>query len=655
MSFLTVLALGVALFVGAPVAAHLLRRRRTEERPFPAAKLIPATPPTARRRSMLEDRALFALRALSVLVLALLGATPFVSCSHVALERKAGASVALAIVVDDSLSMRAPFEGRETRFDRAKRAAQELLRGARSGDAIAVVLAGAPARVAVAATTDLAAAKGTIDELAPSDRATDLEGAVHLAIDLVKTTPQRDRRVVLLSDLADGSASQAPLAGDGEVTLWQPLPELAAKGEADCGVVGADRSETRVVVHVACTQGASVVGRTVSVTAAGKTLSSSTPKEPLVSIKIDVAKDAPADLEARLSPGDTIAEDDVAPVGTAGIVLGIGVVADPAKNRLETGGPPPIEQAFAALDLGSLRKTLPSVPEHEEDLKNLAGLILDDPPGLTPESRKAIVSWVEAGGQLCISLGRTASAAPLGAGFGGLFPGVVRWGPSSSSGAAPDRCAFFGASAESLRSLHPEGRTTLDHAALEDARVLCAFDDGAPLFLERSLGRGSVLVSTLPFNAQESDLPLRPAFLALLDRFADEARARSGTRHVEVGQSFTFAGAKKVHGGLLTDGSAPPKPIPIAERDGLLRAVPDVVGRYRFDVDGKEEERLATAPEREIDLRPRPVVESARSGALGGKAPRIDASPYVALALLGLVALELLVRAITAQRVKPEA
>ncbi len=653
MSFLTLFALAVGLLVAAPVAAHLLRRRRTEERPFPAAKLIPATQPTARRRSMLEDRGLFALRALSILVLAVLGATPFVSCSHIALERKGGASVALAIVIDDSLSMRAPFDGKETRFDRAKRAAVELLQSSRSGDSITIVLAGAPPRVAIATTTDLPSVKAACDELAPSDRATDLEGAIHLALDLVKTTPQADKRVVLLSDLADGNPTAPALSGEGEVTLWQPLPELAAKGEADCGIVSAERSEGRVVVRMACTEGATVVGRSIGIDAKGKTIASVTPKTGVESVSIDLPKDAADDLVATLSPGDTIATDDRAPVGTSGTSLGIGVFADSSQNRLETGGPPPIEQAFGALELGSLVKPLAGVPEHEDDLKALAGLILDDPPGLTPESRRGIAAWVESGGELLVTLGRSASNAPLGAGFGGLFPGVVRWGASPSEGAAPDKCTFLGSAAEGLTSLHPQGRTILDHTVTDDADVLCAFQDGAPLLVRRRLGRGTVIISTLPFNVTESDLALRPAFLTLLDRFTDEARARGGTRHVEVGQSFTFAGVKKVEGELSAADGSPPTPVTVGERDGLLRAVAEVTGSYRFKLDGVAETRVATVSAREIDLRPRAVAASARASALGGKTPRVDASPYVALFLLALISLELGLRAYGVQKAKP--
>src|SRR5580658_6110144 len=118
MAFLSWLALGVGLLVVAPYFAHRLRRRRAEEQPFPAAALVPPAPPKARRRSRIEDRALLATRGAAVLALALLGATPFVRCSRLSLQRSGGASVAMAIVIDDSMSMRAADTAGKTRFER---------------------------------------------------------------------------------------------------------------------------------------------------------------------------------------------------------------------------------------------------------------------------------------------------------------------------------------------------------------------------------------------------------------------------------------------------------------------------------------------------------------------------------------------------------
>jgi hypothetical protein len=106
LSFLSALALFGSLLAVLPFVAHRLRRRAAAPKPFGPVHLLSRSQPEARRRARLEDRGVFAVRVLSVLVLALLGASPFVRCSRLSLSR-GGASVALALVVDDSLSMRA--------------------------------------------------------------------------------------------------------------------------------------------------------------------------------------------------------------------------------------------------------------------------------------------------------------------------------------------------------------------------------------------------------------------------------------------------------------------------------------------------------------------------------------------------------------------
>ena len=67
-------------------------------------------------------------------------------------------------------------ESDKTRFERAKQGAAEILGALREGDAAAIVLAGAPARVGLAATTDVSAARAALDGVGESDRATDLDG-----------------------------------------------------------------------------------------------------------------------------------------------------------------------------------------------------------------------------------------------------------------------------------------------------------------------------------------------------------------------------------------------------------------------------------------------------------------------------------------------
>lgn len=670
MSFVTALALGIALFVAAPALAHLLRRRRADEQPFAPTRLVPASPPQLRRRSALEDRALFGARALSVILLALLGATPFVNCSRLQLARQSGASVALAIVLDDSLSMRAPYlpedlaaasEGRaasaESRFARAKKGALELMDGLAPGDAVALVLAGAPARVALASTVNVEAARDVLSELTPSDRGTDLDGAIALGRDLVKALPQIDKRVVVLSDLADGT-DRAPLSGEGEVPLWFALPELESKG-SDCALLRADRSLQRVRVRAVCGGGGgegmppAARGRSIEIRdAEGKVLVSAPLQEGIRAE--DVSLDLPAGAaEARvasLTGFDAIPADDSVPVAAQPARLTVAVVSDPSA-RVETGGAPPVEQAFSALDLDLQLRPLPSVPDHEGELARLTALVIDDAPGLTPQVRRSLASWVEKGGSLLVALGPSSAAAPLGASFDPLVPGVLRWASSPVKGAEPSS-AFLGPSAASFDDLAPEGRIELPAEALSGAETLVAWSDGAPLLARRPFGRGSVYVLTLPLSTAQSDLVLRPAFLALLDRFVDAATTRGGPSRVDVGQSFRFDGAKEARVAFLPPGEDP-RPVDVSREGSRLLAPAAFAGLYQVDLDGEVSRRVATIPEAEIDLTPRGVQGSARASTLGGVKSSIDASPYVALALLGLLALELFLRSLHTRRAAP--
>ena len=651
MSFVYSLALGVALLIAAPYLAHRLRRRRAEERSFAAARLVAPAPPKARRRSNLEDRLLFALRALAILALAILGASPLVRCSRLSLQRSGGASVAFAIVLDDSMSMRAKTSGK-TRFDKAKDGAKELLASAREGDAVAIVLAGAPSRVALAATTDLAAARSMVDAIPESDRATDLDGALAIARGLIAALPQVDRRVVVLSDLADGHEGAAPLGEGSPLPVWFATPELCGVAR-DCAILAADESGSRVHVSILCTKVDAADGRDVLVTAreggavlARVPLPASLTGDVTLTLPRDAAPDS--ELVAKLTGADAIASDDAAPVVPEAGPGAVAVVADTARESAATGGAPVVEQALSALKLDVAVRPIPVLPDRTEDLTPFVGIVLDDPPGLTPEQRRALSAFFDAGGVVLVALGPRAAAAPLGATLEPLIDHGVSWTATGVKGA--DASSAAGPLADSAGDLSEIGahfRTVLapeDVAALDP---LLAWADGAPLFARRAIGRGEAWIVTLPFAVDESELTLTPAFLALLDAWVAEAHARATPRRSDVGSAWTFAGAKSV----TVEGPAGPVPVTRDTNDGrgnaraLIRVAPPLIGAYHLAVDGSKNELRVAAPlASELDMRPRSASATGKGSALGDNHASVDISSTVALLLLLILAGEMGVR-----------
>jgi len=651
VSFLTLLALGIAALVAAPYLAHRLRRQRAEEHPFAPTRLVAATPPKARRRARLEDRSLFGIRAAAIVALALLGASPLVRCSRLALARS-GTSVAVAIVLDDSMSMRVVDASGRSRFSRAQEGAREILAALRDGDAAAIVLAGSPPRVGLAATTDVAAARAAIDGIAESDRATDLDGAVAIARTLVGALPQIDRRIIVLSDLADGKPDGPPLGEGAPLPLWVAMPELRTVAE-DCGILSADRAAGRINVRFACSTAAAAAGREVQIREGERVLVS----QPLPQTQIGEAAlalapspppapgAAPPELVASLTGKDAIASDDRAPVVVEAGPAALAVVVDRSAESVATGGAPVVEQALAALHADMAVRPIPQVPDRREDTAPFAAIVVDDPPGFTPEQRHALLAFVEGGGVLMVALGRRAASAPLGANLEPALGHGVAWDSSPAAGVdAASGTSFFGESSASLVDLAPKGRARLSEQDLSTFEALLKWSDGTPLVARRARGRGDIWLTTLPFSVDVSDFALRPGFLSLLDAFVSEAKQRATPRRGDVGGAWAFAGARQV------EVVGPRGAVAVTRDDGALRAIPVLAGAYRLTIDGEKELRVASPLAREIDLRPRTVAPSATSSAQGGGVAIVDVSWVIALVLLALVAAELVVRALTRPR-----
>jgi hypothetical protein len=321
------------------------------------------------------------------------------------------------------------------------------------------------------------------------------------------------------------------------------------------------------------------------------------------------------------------------------------VASDVATSTATTGGATMVEQALEALGLDVSVRPLSALPEESKELAPLQALLLDDPGGLVPEARGALHEWLERGGVALACLGPRAESVQLGTTLEPFVRGAVSWEATKATGVAEKSVAWLGAAGASLSALAPRGRARLDSALPPGARVTGRWSDEAPFGFEQDFGRGLAITLSLPTSPDESDFPLRPGFLALLEHVVESAERRAGPRRSVAGAAWTFPGATRVD----VEG---PKGRLVAEPSTETRTfVPTLAGRYRVDADGALESRIVGVEAPEIIAQPKEPDAGDAKVMTGGVDGQVDVSRELALLLLALFALELAARA--AGRLRP--
>jgi hypothetical protein len=663
VTFAVVAALAIAALVVAPIAAHLLRRGRVRAHEFPPAALVAAAAPAARQTRRLEDRGLLLIRTSILVALAALGATPLVRCSRLSVAHRSGASVAIAFVLDDSMSMQARLSNGNTRWDAALDAAHQMIDSMRDGDAMAVVLAGRPARLALGATTNLRAGRSALDGLRPTDRATDLAAAWALAKSTLEKLPHRDKRTLLLSDLA---VRELP----SSTPLWAPVTALRQLA-VDCGVVRAERRGRSITADVVCNAESVARGRVAElVPAANSPSREPAPRRPRAPKRENVHAAPPArtsvalaaaigvqtlsfetdqelDLDVVLSGHDAIAEDDRAPVATQSRSLTVALVADPAKATPITGAVTVIEEAIHAVSEQSAVRPIPTLPDDLETLESFDAVVLDDPSGFTPDARLALGRWLERGGVALSFLGPSSARASLGSTLEPLLAGAVRWEATEVAGADPASFSWLGPEASSLGDLVARGRLRFEGAIPAQGRTVGRWLDGVPMAIEQRFGQGQWLALGLPCSVDNSEFALRPGFLAVVDHTLALASRHSGTRVTAAGTSWFFDGSSVVQV-VGPRGEVRARAEASTTDHGARRLVvaTEDAGRYKVTNDGRAEQRIVTLDPEEVETVPAQAKGRDSGWLVAPTSEPVDASRAVAWFILGLLGAELALRVV---------
>ncbi|MEM7137178.1 MAG: BatA and WFA domain-containing protein [Myxococcota bacterium] len=603
--------------VGAPILAHLLRKQKLPRQTLPTIAFLHRVHATRATRLRIVDMLLLAIRVLLVMCLVFVAAKPYRVVQSSVAERQH----ALALVIDDSLSMSAIHEG-ATLIERANALAKDQLRRLPEGSEVSVVLAGQPARVWVRNASDpslVADALGEIDDR--SIRAGDLCEAVRMATDLVLESDLSDRRILVFSDFTRGAKAtecEWPKRGIqvGLEKVSTPNPDNRAIQGVEIADDRGPDGELRLEVTV---EGdnldkADRVRLRRKGQETGEAKVQDVDGKVIAVVRVDGAGDD-AVVEIRLDPDDVLPADNV-----HGVLLG----SDTIHVLLVDGDPHPDprrrETAFLshALDVAPQAgrafavETLDAQDLSENAIVRADVIVLANAT-LDAEWLPLLQRFVSGGGSLWITAGDKINPRAYGSVLRDLLPGRY-----TTSRTSDGRIRMRSDELPELGQVSVHGRTPIEETSL-DAVVTARFDDGSPAMVEHRFRSGRVAMLATTIDDAWTDLPYQPVFVP----FVLQTLTRLAGRSLHTVQPFggvTLPGSTRTQRMQVITPSG--RTLDLPEGDRVVFRETDEIGAYRVLVNGVPGPRFAfvvNAPAEESDLVPTelPAIDALTEGASG--------------------------------------
>jgi hypothetical protein len=207
------------LAMAIPLVLHLLARQRAPERPFSTLRFLKKSVSKTARRRRLRDVLLLALRMAFCGLLALALARPLLT----GLARYGRHSTAVAIVLDNSQSM-SLADGGESRFERAKNLALEIVDRLQDGDEVALVLTSGPSRHQLDLYRQFENVSHLIETSQVCLSAADVPATVKAAQGLLEHSQAPNRQIFLITDMQASGFRALPARDDQGKRMLTDLP-----------------------------------------------------------------------------------------------------------------------------------------------------------------------------------------------------------------------------------------------------------------------------------------------------------------------------------------------------------------------------------------------------------------------------------------------
>ncbi len=194
MQFLNPLFLLGSLAAIGPIIIHLVRREDSRKILFSSVMFITRMPKRSLRRQRLRHLLLLMMRVMALLLLVLAFSRPFLT-SKVAAPMQTASQKSIILLIDISFSMHAG-----DRFQRAQEQAAKLINGLGNGDSAQIVSFSDTAQALNSPHLEKSTLQAIVKNLRPSYRKTRYAQALKLANQLLASAPNELREVHWISD-----------------------------------------------------------------------------------------------------------------------------------------------------------------------------------------------------------------------------------------------------------------------------------------------------------------------------------------------------------------------------------------------------------------------------------------------------------------------
>jgi hypothetical protein len=592
MGFLNPLLLFGLAAVSVPIVIHLLNRRKFQKVVWAAMRFIQTSVEKNQRRMRIEDLILLVLRCALLALLALALARP--AFKNASADFLGQSKVTAVLILDNSASM-GMSDGTATRFEKAKKAAEQALETMPSGSATAVLLASDIANGVIPEPTfDFNLARKAIRDAPLTDRASDLLPSVQRALDTLKQRTGIRKEIYLITD--------------GQLTGWKQMVEIqklleTSQRDVRSHLVLVSEHEERnlAVTELRNASGLTPVNQPVRFEARVSNFG----REEVRDIRVSLSADSEP-------PSDEFTIDSLPPGGSKSVSLFAklrvegfhSIVARIPEDRLpaddkrtvavraikevrvllvdgEPGAEPRASETFF------LRHALIPVPSSEQPnyfikisrltapefptarLDDFDAVVLANVPDFADSVAKSLEQYVKRGGGLMIFSGGRISTAfyneqlsakyhLLPATFGpargnaeqdaefftlqdrGIDHGIVSIWNDPNAGTLSS--ARFYRAHDLLPVAFSPASDKSTNAPLDEAgppQIVVKFTHGTPAIIERTYGLGRVVMFASTADTAWNDLPVRPSFVPLIHRTLGALVQRQDEGlNVRVGQKF---------------------------------------------------------------------------------------------------------------------